>query len=323
MKAVQITAFGNPAEVAHCVEMPELERPTEDQVTIRLEAAPINPSDLFMMTGRYGYRPSLPSILGAEGVGVVSALGAKVKHLKEGDRVLIPYGTPAWSERVNANADWLAPLPKGDVDQLSMLGVNPATAYLLLDEIVKLQPGEWVVQNGANSAVGRAIIVIARQMGLRTVNVVRRAEAKSELASLGDKLVLIDGPDLAKRVAKETGGAKIRLGIDVVGDSSTLNLTNCLVDGAVVVTYGAVSGKHMITAAPFFIFRHMTMRGFWLFHWFPKASSDRIRKMYEFLAPLVVDGRLHIPVAGAYGLEDADRAILAAAKGAGKVLFKV
>jgi NADPH:quinone reductase-like Zn-dependent oxidoreductase len=323
MKAIQISAFGNPAEVAQCVDIREVERPAEGQVTIRVEAAPINPSDLFMMTGRYGYRPPLPSILGAEGVGLVAAVGKNVSHLKEGDRVLLPYTTPAWVERVNAEAKWLQPLPNADVDQLSMLGVNPATAYLLLQEIVKLGSEEWVIQNGANSAVGRAIIVIAKLIGLRTVNIVRRAEAAAGLAELGADIVLVDGPDLAKRVAKETGSAKVRLGIDVVGDTATLNLTNCLATGGVVVTYGAVSGKHNVTAAPFFIFRNITMKGFWLFHWFPTASVERIQEMYRFLTPLVADGRLHIPVAATFGLEDVDRAIHTAAKGSGKVLFKL
>src|SRR6202040_2948563 len=139
----------------------------------------------------------------------VIAVGSGVKHLKEGDRTLVPFLHPAWAERVKPNALWLRPLPPGDVHQFAMMGVNPPTAYLLLTDIVKLPRGSWVIQNGANSGVGRATVAIAKSLGLRTVNVVRRDEVVAEMKALGGDVVLVDGPDLAKRVAAETANAPI------------------------------------------------------------------------------------------------------------------
>jgi mitochondrial enoyl-[acyl-carrier protein] reductase / trans-2-enoyl-CoA reductase len=62
-----------------------------------------------------------------------------------------------------------------------MLRINPPTALLLLEDHVALQPGDWVIQNVANSAVGRHVIVLAKARGLRTVDVVRRDDVAGEL----------------------------------------------------------------------------------------------------------------------------------------------
>src|SRR5215510_5205338 len=90
---------------------------------------------------------------------------------KEGDRTLVPFLHPAWAERIKTDAPWLRPLPPGDINQFAMMGVNPPTAYLLLTDIVQVPRGSWVIQNGANSGVGRATVAIAQALGVRTVNV--------------------------------------------------------------------------------------------------------------------------------------------------------
>src|ERR1700732_2985335 len=134
MQAIQIEAFGNPAEVMKLVDVPDVGAPGEGEVVIALEASPINMSDLLMISGRYGYRPKLPSIVGAEGVGRVVAVGGGVRHLKEGERPRFPYPPPPWADGIRADASRLRPLAGGDIHQLAMLGINPATAYLLLTE---------------------------------------------------------------------------------------------------------------------------------------------------------------------------------------------
>jgi NADPH:quinone reductase-like Zn-dependent oxidoreductase len=164
MKAIQIEAFGNPIEVVKAVDVPDVGAPAAGEVVIAVEASPINPSDLLMIAGGYGYRPPLPAIMGTEGVGRVIAVGAGVKHLKEGDRTPVPFLHPAWAERLKTDAPWLRPLPPGDINQFAMMGVNPPTAYLLLSDIVKLPRGSWVIQNGANSGVGRATVAIAKSL---------------------------------------------------------------------------------------------------------------------------------------------------------------
>ena len=323
MKAIQIEAFGNPAEVLKLVDIPDVGAPSEGEVVIALEASPINMSDLLMISGRYGYRPKLPSVMGTEGIGRVIAVGGGVKHLKQGDRTLVPYPTPAWAERVKANASQLRPLPGGDVHQLAMLGINPPTAYLMLTDFVSLPSGSWVIQNSANSGVGRALIPIAKSLGLKTVNVVRRDDVVTEVKAIGGDVVLVDGPDLAKRVAAETGKAPIALAVDGVGDTSTTNLLGCLAEKAVHVFYSTISGKPSIVPATHFIFRDISMRGFWLANWFKDAKPHQITEMYDQLTPLVASGAISAPIAGTYSFAEIAEAVAVASKNRGKALFTV
>src|ERR1700686_1623713 len=314
MQAIQIETFGNPAEVMKLVDIPDVGAPGEGEVVIALEASPINMSDLLMISGRYGYRPKLPSVMGTEGVGRVIAVGNRVKHLKPGYRTLVPYPAPAWAERIKADASRLRPLPNGDVHQLAMLGINPPTEYLVLTDFVTLPSGSWVIQNSANSGVGRALIPIAKSLGLKTINVVRRDELVTELKAIGGDVVLVDGPDLAKRVAAETGGAPIALAIDGVGDTSTTNLLGCLAEKGVLVFYSAISGKPFVGPAHLLIFRDISLRGFWLPIWFNTATSDQITAMYDRLTPLVVSGAISSPVAGTYKFSEIVEAVTMAAQ---------
>src|SRR5207245_9266023 len=106
MKAIQIEAFGNPAEVVKAVDIPDVGAPAAGEVVIALEASPINQYDLLMIAGGYGYRPRLPAIMGTEGAGRVVAVGASVKHLKEGDRTLVAFLHPTWTERSQTDTPW-------------------------------------------------------------------------------------------------------------------------------------------------------------------------------------------------------------------------
>lgn len=321
MKAIQIEAYGNPTEVVKVVDLPDVGAPSAGEVVIEVEASPINPYDLVLIAGNYGYRPRLPAIMGTEGVGRVVAVGAGVKHLKEGDRTLVPFLHPTWAERVKTDAPWMRPLPPGDVNQFAMMGVNPPTAYLLLTGIVELPRGSWVIQSGANSGVGRATVAIAKALGLRTVNVVRRELVVTEIQAQGGDVVLLDGPDLPPRVAAATGDAPIGLAIDGVADASPTNLMNCLSEGGVLVSYGGTSRKPMLVQPGSLIFRKQMVRGFWLRHWYQSARPDEITAMFDRLAPLVAAGTISTPVAATYGFDQVGPAITKAAQSGGKVLF--
>jgi len=321
VKAIQIEAFGNPAEVVNAVDIPDVGAPAAGEVVIALEASPINQYDLLMIAGGYGYRPQLPAIMGTEGAGRVVAVGAGVEHLREGDRTLVPFLHPSWAERIKTNAPWLRPLPSGDINQFAMMGVNPPTAYLLLTDIVKLPRGSWVIQNGANSGVGRAAVAIAKSLGLRTVNVVRRDEVVAEMKALGGDVVLVDGADTTKRVATETENAPIALALDGVGDTSPMHLMNCLSESGVLVSYGGTSRKPMVVNPGSFIFKKQTIRGFWLLYWYQSAQPDEITAMFDHLAPLIAAGTISAPVAATYRFDQVGEAIAKAAQSGGKVLF--
>src|ERR1700730_7673690 len=323
MQAIQIEAFGNPAEVLKVVDIPDVGAPADGEVVIALEPAPIKMSNPLMVAVRYGYRPKLPSVMGTEGVGRVVAVGDGVKHLKPGDRTLVPYPAPAWAERIKVDGGRLRPVPGGDVQQLAMLGINPPTAYLILTDFVTLPSGSWVIQNSANSSVGRALIPIAKSLGLKTVNVVRRDDVVAELKAIGGDVVLVDGPDLANRVAAETGKAPVALAVDGVGDTSTTNLLGCLAEKGVHVFYSTISGKPSVVPATHLIYRDISVRGFWLANWFKSAKPDQIPRMYDRLTPLVASGAISAPIAGTYRFAEIAEAVAVASKNRGKVLLTV
>ena len=176
MRAVRLTAFGNPVDGLEYVDIPEPDAPGPNQVLIGVEFSPIDPSDLLLAQGIYAIRPPLPTVIGNEGVGRVLAVGPGVESVKVGDRVLAPLSSFTWRERMVISAGGLSTLPPdADPQQLAMLAINPPTAALLLSEYVTLKPGEWVVQNAANSGIGRWVIAFAKTRGLKTVNIVRLA----------------------------------------------------------------------------------------------------------------------------------------------------
>src|SRR5438552_5961787 len=219
MKKIEIGAYGKPEEVARCVEAPDVGMPGQGEIVFDVLAFPINPADLSMIRGSYRLHPPLPATPGAEGVGRVIACGGGVTALRPGDLV-INMQRENWTQRRRIAATDAIPVP-GNIDlaQAAMLRINPATAQLLLEDHIALEPGDWVIQNVANSAVGRHIIVIAKSRGWRTVNVVRRDDVAAELRTLGADAVLQDGPELAERAGAATAGGKIRLGIDAVSGS--------------------------------------------------------------------------------------------------------
>ncbi len=265
--------------------------------------------------------PPLPHILGIQGVGRVSAVGQGVKYLKEGDRTLVPPFTPSWVERVKTNASWLRPLPDADLEQLAMLGINPATTYLLLTKFVELDRGDWVVQNAANSSIGRATIAIAKSRGLRTVNVVRRPELVTEIEEIGGDVVLVDGQDLAPRVAAATGRAQIKLALDGVGDTATQRLLDCVVPWGTVMIWSAMSGKPFTLSFPPLLFQDQTVRGMWIYNWLQKIAEEEIVAMYDELAQLVASGALSFPIADRFTFDQYLGALDVASKYSGKAIL--
>lgn len=293
------------------------------QVLVEVLAAPINPSDVLTLTGEYGMLPPLPAIGGNEGVGRIAAAGAGADVLPIGQVVLLPVGCGTWASHVVTDAKRLVPLPNdADPLQLSMVTVNPPTASLMLSEFVDLQPGEWVIQNAANSGVGAYLIQLAKARGLKTVNVVRRESAVAAMEGSGGDVVVVDGEDLAKRVAEATGRAKIRLGIDAVAGKATGRLSECIAEGGVLVNYGAMSGEPCVVAPRSFVFRDVTLRGFWLAKWFRSATPVQQMELYGDLTRRIASGELHARIGAAFDVKDIRAAVAAAAAGErdGKIL---
>src|SRR5215831_1155947 len=322
MKRVDISAYGAPEEVARCVDVPDTGDPEPGEVVFDVLAFPINPADISFCRGSYRLRPPLPATPGAEGVGRVAAIGAGVTQVRPGDLV-INMQRENWTQRRRVRSEDAIPIPSGmDLAQAAMLRINPATALLLLEDHVALAPGDWVIQDVANSAVGRHLIVLAKARGVHTVNVVRRDDVAGELRDLGADIVLRDGPDLAERARTATGGAPIRLGIDAVSGDACRRIADSVADGGVVVSYGSMSGEDPAIGRAALNMRGVSLTGFNLGRGLAKRTPAQVREIYAGLAVKIRDGVLNAPVDSRYPIEDIKAALARAQQGGrnGKVL---
>lgn len=322
MKVVQFSRFGRPDEVAACVEAPGLGAPADDEVVVDIEAFPINPADLLTIEGGYAVKPPLPATPGAECVGRIAAKGVGIRDLAIGDRVVM-LARENWAQQRKVKAEQVLKIA-GDADvlQLAMLKVNPATALLMLREYVSLRSGEWVIQDAANSGVGHNLIRLAKADGLRTVKVVRRDALVEPLKAVGADAVVVDGPDLAERVAAATGGARIRLAIDAIAGDICIRLGDCLAEGGVLVNYGLLSGKPCMLRADQTVFKDLTLKGFWLAKWLSVMPRERLQTTFDDLAGRVAAGSLQVPVEATYDIADIKAALAHAAREgrSGKIL---
>ena len=322
MKQIIYRTVGAPTSVleVHTVESPRLK---SDEVRISVLATPIHPSNLLKIAGQYGIAPHLPETPGTEGVGEVVEIGSDVQKLSVGQRVFIA-GYSTWQQEVVGPEGTFIPLPPhGDTQQLSMLMINPITALRLLDGFVNLNEGDWVIQNAANSTVGTYLIQIAKQRGIRTLNVVRRQSAAARLEELGATHVLVDGPDLKEQVRKVTNGEPIRLGIDAVGGKAFSKMVETLSFRGTLVCYGLMSMEQPMLPSSVMIFNELTIRGFWLAKWFDTVDSNEKYQTFAEVIGLISQGRLHADIAETFSLDEIHEAVAMAAQSGrvGKVLL--
>ena len=187
---------------------------------------------------------------------------------------------------------------EADPLQLSMIGINPATAYLLLNRYVSLMPGDWIGQTAANAAMGQYIIALAKLAGVKTLNVVRREEAAEQVREWGGDRVVLQGDNLHKDIEEALGGKKLSLVLDTVGGTPVGELAKSLKPGGATVVYGLQSGQFPAISPGDLIYRGLSLHGFWLINWIRNAPRIEIEEIYLHVAGGVLDGRTQAMIVG-------------------------
>lgn len=323
MRSVQFSAYG----VADFIGLVDAQPGPADagEVRVAVEAAPLNPSDFMLMDGRYPFRPPLPSPAGSEGVGRVVEIGDGVTSVKVGDRVLVlPSGQPGtWQEEIVVAERFVVRVGRdADPVQLATVGINAATAYLLL-RYGSLEPGAWVAQTAANSGLGGFIIALARRAGLRTLNVVRRPEVAGALLDIGADAVVVSDDTLGAQLAEVLGDDRIPLVLDGVGGPVIGELAPFLARDAHIVSFAALSGQPVAVHPMYLNFRNLHLHGFWLNNWLDSAPREQIEEVYAHVIDLIADGTLATGIEATYGLDEYAEAITHArsAGRTGKIVF--
>lgn len=325
--AVILDRFGEPTEVLRH-EQVDQPVPNAGQVLVEMLAAPINPSDLMMVRGKYGVLPQLPCTPGFEGVGRVLSAGKGILgRLWVGKRVaMLSREAGTWRTHAVAPANQVLPLPSAIPDhQGAMFFVNPLTAFVLTQRVLRLRRGEWLLQSAAGSAVGRMIIRLGKRFGFSTLNLVRRPEQAQELLELGADAVLAfhDGMVLRDEVKRATGGAAVVAALDPVGGATASQMLDSLALHGRLVIYGSLADTPFAVDARRMLTMGTTVEGFWLAHYMGKLGLVGRLALIRQVARLVADGTLTSPIAGTFPLSQIHAAVATAesvGKG-GKVLL--
>lgn len=322
MKVAHLVAHGAPPEV---VKILEVDEPVAGpgQAVVRIMACGINPADLLGFEGRYPGPGPFPAPCGIEGAGIVESVG-EGSALSPGDHVIsLPRAN--WAEKVVGDDAMFIRIPKTlgwrDAAQLK---INPPTAKKMLADYVDLKPGDWVVQNAANSAVGLHLIRFARDLGVKTANIVRREELIAPLKAHGADIVVLAGDGQAEAIRAEAGAeAHIPLGIDACGGAQAQLIADALSDGGTVVNYGYLSGAPCALEPGNLIVRGQTLTGFWLAGWMGSASREAKEALFAEMAAAFEAGKLVSPVEAEYGFDRLAEALAHAWRGgrSGKILL--
>ena len=324
IKAIVYERHGNPAEVLQ-IQTEPWPRPAADESVVAMRAAPINPADINAIEGKYPGRREVPAVAGFEGAGVVVDVGANVSTAAKGGLVILPHNIGTWREALAVKASELVAVPP-EIEPVhaAMLKINPMTAWRLLHDYVDLARGDWLIQNAANSAAGRAAIQIAHELGYKTVNVVRRAELIDELRAEGGDVVLVDNEKLRDEVKDATSGATIRLGLNSVGGDNALHLANCLAFGGTMVSFGAMSMQPLKIPTGLLIFKDLRFRGIWINKWYDNATMEERTEAFRALFEMAKRGLLKTKVEKSYPIDEARAAVAHASQSrrSGKIIFE-
>ncbi|MCR9221461.1 MAG: zinc-dependent alcohol dehydrogenase family protein [Alphaproteobacteria bacterium] len=319
MKAIRHAAFGAPDEVLVCETLDDPPPPGPGEIALEMLFAPINPADLLRAENRYGETPELPAIPGFEGVGRVAAVGEGVDGVAVG-ALACPLAASTWRQRITCPAKRAMILPPDvDLHQAAMIKANPATAWAML-QVADLKPGERLIQNAANSAVGRLVARFAGARGIETVNLVRREESAALFEGVPHATALVCDPADADAV-RRAGPAQAAF--DAVGGAASEALTGALDESGLLLVYGLLSGAPSRIGPIDLVFRDIRVQGFWLKRWAEAAEPATLKGLYGELIGLLQAGALDTPVERVYPMDEIAAAAAHAARPgrSGKILL--
>jgi NADPH:quinone reductase-like Zn-dependent oxidoreductase len=328
MKAIVFERFGEPSEVLQIREMSDSE-PGKGLVRVRMICSPINPSDLLYVRGRYGRLPGLPASPGFEGVGTVeSSGGGLLGKLRLGRRVAVLNSKGGnWQEHVVLPAKQVVPVPPEMTDeQAATFFVNPASALVMIQYILKVHQGAWLLQTAAGSALGRMVIRLGRHLGFRTINVVRRKPQAEELLHAGgDAVICSTDESIETRVHEVTHGQGVQYALDAVGGTTGAAAVSSLSLGGRLLVYGTLSDQPLALDPRVLIAGSRRVEGFWLSNWASQQSVITMIRLFRQIRKLMTAGILTSEVTSSYPMSEVTTAVREAEQPGrkGKILLRL
>jgi NADPH2:quinone reductase len=318
MRAVQILAHGGP-EVLEVVDRAEPE-PGPSDVVVDVLASGVNFIDTYQRSGRYPI--PLPTVLGGEGSGRITAVGSEVQGLAVGDRVAWQGVGGSYAERARIPAARCLTVPDGVSDQVAAaVLLQGLTAHYLCRSTYPVQAGDTVVVHAGAGGVGLLLTQLVVARGGHVISTVSTPE-KAELSRGAGAEHVVSYDELESTVAEVTGGAGVPAVFDGVGAATFETSLRCLRRRGIEVLFGASSG-----AVPPFDLQRLNPAGS-LFVTRPTladyvATREELEWRAGELFAAVADGSLSVRVGATYRLDEARDAheALEGRRTTGKVLL--
>lgn len=310
MRSATYNNFGKPSDVLSINDAPTPE-PKDNEVRIKTILSSIHNHDLVTIKGEYGNKPDMPATGGSEAVGTIDALGKDVEDLKEGQRVVVSGVQGTWAEYFIAPAKSVIPIPDAIDDEMAAQLIAMPMSALLLIEFLNIEPGQWIIQNAANGAVGESMAMLAPERNINTINLVRSKESEQELIELGitKNNVVTDNDNWKERVQKIVGDAKISGAVDAVGGKSGGELLSLLGKHGAMASLGSMSGEPLMLNPSNLIFNLTQVKGFWASDLMQEISADDMQRLMKELIEHAASGKLKLPTGGIYNLDDIQKAV--------------
>ncbi len=284
-------------------------------------AAPVNPSDLMFIRGVYNIKPRLPQTPGFEGVGVVEKSGGGLRgRMFVGKRVVVMNsGGGNWASHTVVPAAQVIPVSIQLSDnQTATFMVNPATAWIMTQEVLKIPTGNWLLQTAAGSQLGHMVARLGRDRGYKTLSVIRREVHTDSLRAAGSDAVVVFDPEnqpadeLRQQVESIVGTTGVGYAIDPIGGATASAVVGCLGQGGRMLLYGTLSGQPMQFIPRQIMQADASIAGFWLGNFMAKQSLMFKLRLVRRITALIQSGVLETTIGGQFPLADVRQAVTAA-----------
>lgn len=320
MKAVLVERLSPDLSGVSLTELPDPER-KPGELLVAVEAASLNFPDLLMTRGEYQHKPALPFVPGMEMAGTVLEADADSPH-RPGDLVVAGTRTGGFAERAIVAAAAARRVPAGmSAAAAASVGAAYLTAYVALVRQGEMQPGQWVLVNGASGGVGLAAVDLAKAMGAHVIATSRSAEKLKVIAEeyAPDATIVVEG-EWREQVKALTGGKGVDLAYDPVGGDVFDETARCMAFGGRLMVIGFTSGRIPTIGVNYPLIKGFAIVGVRAGEYgrrFPEKGRENTAAVWE----LAASGRIRPRVHAAFALEDWRAAFNAMA--AGDIIGKV
>jgi NADPH:quinone reductase-like Zn-dependent oxidoreductase len=313
-RAITYATAGYPVDLLEATEIPDPPTPGPGQIQVEVRAFPIHPGDLVGIS--FGPpHPGQRTVPGLEATGVVVATGPGVDTPTVGTRVTVFPNPGSWAQRINVAAELAVPVPDSVSDDVAAQMVcNPLTTLLLYrgaQQHFSVGFDGIIINNAANSSVGRLFTATADHHQIATISVVRSAGRAQELAARYPNVPVVstDSPDWVQQIRTIAGGRPIPVALDPVGGTIAGHLISLLSAGGTLITYGAIAQANIPLHASALLGGEIGIRGLTIGRWLSGVAPERRASDIARVTAIAIALSAEFDVAGTYTLDQITDAV--------------